>query len=50
VTDRPWFRKRTVGFGWTPATWQGWLVTILGAAAFAAVDIALVIHLRPLHG
>lgn len=21
-----WFRTKTYGWGWTPATWQGWLV------------------------
>src|SRR5689334_5155280 len=24
---RPWFRRRSVGFGWRPVSWQGWLVT-----------------------
>src|SRR5437868_2117834 len=24
-----WFRAKTYGWGWTPATWQGWMVTIL---------------------
>lgn len=22
-----WFRAKTYGYGWTPVTWQGWLVT-----------------------
>lgn len=22
-----WFRAKTYGWGWTPATWQGWAVT-----------------------
>ncbi len=22
-----WFKRKTYGWGWTPATWQGWLVT-----------------------
>jgi hypothetical protein len=21
-----WFVRKTYGYGWTPATWQGWLV------------------------
>ncbi len=21
-----WFKAKTYGWGWTPATWQGWLV------------------------
>jgi hypothetical protein len=32
-----WFRPKTIGFGWTPATWEGWLVTVLAVAAAAAV-------------
>jgi hypothetical protein len=24
-----WFCKKRFGYGWTPATWQGWLVTAL---------------------
>ncbi len=23
-----WFRRKRYGFGWTPNTWQGWLVTL----------------------
>ncbi|MEP7166392.1 MAG: hypothetical protein ABI758_00255 [Candidatus Woesebacteria bacterium] len=21
-----WFKRKTYGYGWTPASWQGWLV------------------------
>lgn len=24
-----WFRAKTYGWGWTPASWQGWLLIIL---------------------
>ena len=24
-----WFKAKRYGWGWTPVTWQGWLVTIL---------------------
>jgi len=24
-----WFKARKYGWGWTPITWQGWLVTFL---------------------
>lgn len=27
-----WFRRKTYGWGWTPITWQGWLVTALFVA------------------
>jgi hypothetical protein len=44
MTDRPWFRARPSGLGWTPVTWEGWLATVLSAAVFVALDIALVVH------
>jgi hypothetical protein len=44
MNDRPWFRARTSGLGWTPVTWEGWLVTVLSAAVFVALDVALVTH------
>lgn len=31
VRDNPkgyWFKRKLFGWGWTPVTWQGWLVTI----------------------
>jgi hypothetical protein len=31
-----WFRRRRFGFGWSPASWEGWAAT-----AFAAVLIGL---------
>ena len=24
-----WFKAKLYGWGWTPATWQGWLVTLV---------------------
>ena len=32
VQDNPegyWFKRKIWGWGWTPVTWQGWLVTLL---------------------
>ena len=32
IKDNPegyWFKKKLYGWGWTPATWKGWLVTIV---------------------
>jgi hypothetical protein len=45
VSNGPWFRVKRSGLGWTPITWEGWLVTVLGAAAFIAADLALVFRL-----
>lgn len=28
-TDKPiWFRARSYGWGWTPNTWEGWVLTL----------------------
>ncbi len=24
-----WFKRKIYGWGWTPSTWQGWLVTFI---------------------
>jgi len=49
MSERPWFRARSSGLGWTPVTWEGWLVTFLGAAAFIAADLALMAHVGVFH-
>lgn len=28
-----WFKAKCYGWGWTPATWQGWLVTLVYVVA-----------------
>lgn len=27
--NKLWFRRKTYGWGWTPITWEGWLVTFI---------------------
>jgi ABC-2 type transport system ATP-binding protein len=34
---RPGFRRRSVGLGWRPSTWQGWLVTMVAVALVVGV-------------
>ena len=29
MTKKLWFRAKTYGWGWTPCSWEGWLVIIL---------------------
>jgi len=32
LKDNPnkyWFRRKLYGWGWTPATWQGWLTLLI---------------------
>lgn len=43
LKDNPkgyWFKRKLYGWGWTPVTWQGWLV-ILG---FVAALIVIAVH------
>ncbi len=42
--QRLWFKAKTYGWGWTPAAWQGWLVTVLYVAAIAG---SAFLFLRP---
>lgn len=40
ITRRPWFGpKRGIGWGWTPVSWQGWLVTALSMAVVAGAYV-----------
>lgn len=27
--ERLWFKRKLYGWGWTPVTWEGWLVTLV---------------------
>jgi hypothetical protein len=46
MSKGPWFRARTGrwSWGWTPITWEGWLVTLLGVVVFASIDMAILAH------
>jgi hypothetical protein len=42
MTERYWFRPKSFGYGATPVTWEGWLLTlgsvvITGAAILVAI-------------
>lgn len=28
-TDKIWFKRKRFGWGWYPASWEGWLVTVV---------------------
>lgn len=32
---QPWFVVKNYGYGWMPATWQGWTITLVWIAIFA---------------
>ena len=37
---RYWFRQKTFGYGATPNTWQGWVLTFVACAALFGVVLA----------
>lgn len=44
LKDNPnkyWFRRKLYGWGWTPATWQGWLVIIIFILAIVQLAFRL---------
>jgi len=36
-----WFKAKTYGYGWTPVTWQGWLVVL----AYIAFNFLMALNL-----
>lgn len=34
-----WFKRKTYGWGWTPSTWQGWLVVLVYVAIIFLLSI-----------
>jgi hypothetical protein len=46
LADNPegyWFKRKLYGYGWTPARWQGWAVTL----AFILIVVGLLIISSP---
>jgi hypothetical protein len=39
--DTIWFKAKRFGWGWTPATWQGWLILAGFVAGIAASAFAI---------
>jgi len=35
-----WFRRKSFGWGWTPNTWQGWLIIVLYVAGLVGAVTA----------
>jgi hypothetical protein len=40
-TPQYWFRARRYGWGWTPCSVEGWIVTIFTALALVAGNLAI---------
>ena len=43
---RYWFRPKRYGYGATPVTWEGWLLTLATALAMVAVSLGLRLETR----
>jgi len=41
LSSHTWFRRRRVGFGWRPVSWQGWAVTLAAVTSAIAVVVSL---------
>lgn len=41
MTGRPWFRPKRYGLGFSPASWQGWVLTAAYVGAVFALAITL---------
>ncbi len=37
MSQHLWFKAKTYGWGWTPATWQGWAVIAVYVAVLVAI-------------
>lgn len=48
MTNTYWFRRKTTGYGWSPISWEGWLVTLgcllLTAGGMLAGTFALLLR------
>ncbi|HEY4503024.1 MAG TPA: hypothetical protein VJC14_01120 [Candidatus Paceibacterota bacterium] len=36
-----WFKRKLYGWGWTPATWQGWLITFVYLALIILFSLTI---------
>lgn len=46
LKDNPeghWFKRKLFGWGWTPVTWQGWLITFtfVGFILWSGIDFGV---------
>ncbi|MEO9139278.1 MAG: hypothetical protein ABI345_09455 [Jatrophihabitans sp.] len=37
MAGKAWFRPKKVGWGYTPQTWQGWLITLAPVLAIIVI-------------
>jgi hypothetical protein len=41
LSRKPWFGPRRFGWGWSPITWEGWVVSLIFIAAIVAAGLLL---------
>lgn len=41
MRNKYWFRKRKYGWGWTPSTWEGWLITLIFLCVYLYVALTM---------
>jgi hypothetical protein len=41
----PWFRRKRWGYGWTPASWEAWVATLLVVLACMGIADPELAHL-----
>lgn len=39
--EKYWFKRKLFGWGWTPATWQGWLIIFAFIALLIAFSLTI---------
>lgn len=39
--NKIWFFRKTYGYGWTPSTWEGWLVILVWLIIFISLTIRI---------
>jgi len=43
-----WFKSKTFGWRWTPATWEGWVI-VIGYAGVIALAAFVFLHNKPVY-
>ena len=44
---KPWFKPKRFGYGWTPASWQGWAITLAVTVLPLVGIVWLIAHRHP---
>lgn len=40
-SNKIWFIRKTYGYGWTPATWEGWLTLLVWLVIFIPITLTI---------